>query len=223
MTDKIKYDGTCYICGKIMTKTPMKNHLLKDHNIGDEDCFLIKAESPWNKNYWIFFDVPQGRTMLAIDKFLREIWLECCGHLSEFDNVGKSVKLEDLPIGFSCGHEYDFGTTTETKVTIVQKIKRPKQTKARLLARNLPLDLRCGVCGEPATITCAECGWDGGNDLFCEDCYENHEHEDMDLAVVNSPRMGACGYSGELDEYTDSEKWIMKNQALLAKYIKQNA
>jgi len=53
MSEKIKSDGTCHICGKIAEKTVMKNHLLKDHNIGDEDCILIKAECAWNKNYWL--------------------------------------------------------------------------------------------------------------------------------------------------------------------------
>ncbi|MCL2698954.1 MAG: hypothetical protein FWE68_01440 [Defluviitaleaceae bacterium] len=223
MSEKIKSEGTCYVCGKILNKTAMKNHLLKDHSIGDEDCFLIKAECPWDKNYWIYFDVPQNKSMSAIDTFLRNIWLECCGHLSEFDNVGKNQKIAELSKGFFCEHDYDMGSTTTTKVTILDEIKRPKQAKPRLLARNLPPILSCCVCNEPAEIICMECVWDNEDELYCENCYNEHEHDDIAMSVVNSPRMGECGYDGELDKFTDPEEWIEKNQKLLAKYFKVNA
>jgi hypothetical protein len=33
--------------------------------------------------------------------------------------------------------------------------------------------------------------------LLCDDCAADHEHdEEMFLPVVNSPRIGMCGYSG---------------------------
>jgi hypothetical protein len=36
--------GNCFICGKTVGKTAIKNHILKEHNSGDERCILVKAE-----------------------------------------------------------------------------------------------------------------------------------------------------------------------------------
>ena len=33
-------NGNCFICGKTAGKTAIKNHLLKDHNDGEEACLL---------------------------------------------------------------------------------------------------------------------------------------------------------------------------------------
>ena len=104
----------------------------------------------------------------------------------------------------------------------MDKIRRPKQAKPRLLARNLPPAFPCRVCGEPAEIICMECVWDNKDEFYCEKCYEKHGHDDVSMAVVNSPRMGECGYDGELDKYTDPAEWIEKNQKLLAQYFKDN-
>jgi len=32
--------------------------------------------------FWIDVDVNERSTLRQFDRFLREIWLECCGHLS---------------------------------------------------------------------------------------------------------------------------------------------
>jgi hypothetical protein len=42
---------------------------------------------------------------------------------------------------------------------------------------------------------------DTDNPFFCDSCAEKHEHEEMLLPVVNSPRMGVCAYDGELDVF----------------------
>jgi hypothetical protein len=33
--------------------------------------------------------VPVGATLAKLDAFLRETWLECCGHLSSFEIAGE--------------------------------------------------------------------------------------------------------------------------------------
>lgn len=38
-------------------------------------------------------DVPADKALNTLDRFLRKIWLECCGHLSEFLGAGKSSKV----------------------------------------------------------------------------------------------------------------------------------
>ena len=55
----------------------------------------------------------------------------------------------------------------------------------------------CGVCGKPATQVCTECMWENTGWL-CDECASKHDtDEEMFLPVVNSPRVGMCGYTGE--------------------------
>jgi hypothetical protein len=204
--------GNCYICGVELGKTAMKNHILKSHgNDADGDeCCLIQIEGAYNKDYWLIIDVPMGKSLSTVDKFLRKIWLECCGHLSafrtpnrsEYREIAASSKLYNFSKGDKIIHEYDFGTTTESLITIIGSTNRkPQKRSVRLLARNVPLELECAKCGASAQYFCTECVYDYHNPLYCGKCIKKHEHDDMLLPVTNSPRMGECGYEGELDVF----------------------
>ena len=65
----------------------------------------------------------------------------------------------------------------------------------RLLARNDPPALSCAECTSAAILVCPYCPEDG---LFCDTHAAAHGHaaEEAYLPVVNSPRMGICGYTG---------------------------
>ena len=98
--------GNCYICGAGLGKTAMKNHLIKAHDEkdGGEECYLLKIEGAYDKDYWLFVDIPTEKTLSDLDGFLRRIWLECCGHLSAFSGPGHreismSRKLKAFSIG----------------------------------------------------------------------------------------------------------------------------
>jgi hypothetical protein len=98
-------------------------------------------------------------------------------------------------------HEYDFGSTTylEGQVLAVREGYLGKN-KIRILARNNPYVFECDHCGKTATNTCLEC-----EEFVCDRCLESHEcGEEMMLDVVNSPRMGVCGYGGPdtFDDWT---------------------
>lgn len=196
--------GNCYICGAELGKTAMKNHILKDHNgpSNGQECCLLKIEGAYEKGYWLYVDIPIDRSLSVLDTFLRKIWLECCGHMSGFRGAGKSTKLSSLEPGYQFIHEYDYGDTTETLITVIGRIKRPAQKGiVRLLARNIPPVFQCAECGATAEFICTECQYDSDNPFFCAKCVGEHEHEDLLLPVVNSPRMGVCGYCGELDTF----------------------
>lgn len=195
--------GNCYLCGAELGKTAMKNHLLKDHG-GEtgQECRLFKIEGAYDKNYWLYVDIPVDKTLNALDKFLRKIWLECCGHMSEFQGAGKSTKVGNLREGSQFLHLYDFGSTTETLITVMGTTWRPPQREAvRLLARNMPPQFPCGKCGAPAGYLDTERLWGDEDPFLCEKCARKHADEDMLLPVTNSPRMGVCGYTGELDTF----------------------
>lgn len=195
--------GNCYLCGAELGKTAMKNHILKDHG-GEtgQECRLLKIEGACDKDYWLYVDIPVDKTLNALDKFLRRIWLECCGHMSEFRGAGKSTKAGKLRAGDQFLHLYDFGSTTETLITVIGTTWRPPQKEAvRLLSRNVPPQFSCGKCGAPAGYVDTEHLWDNKNPFFCEKCAGKYADEEMLLPVTNSPRMGVCGYTGELDTF----------------------
>ena len=84
--------GNCYLCGAELGKTAMKNHILKCHGgEAGQECRLLKIEGAYDKGYWLYVDIPVDKTLNALDKFLRKIWLECRGHMSEFQGAGKAL------------------------------------------------------------------------------------------------------------------------------------
>ncbi len=110
------------------------------------------------------------------------------------------VKLYDLlGKGSSFEHVYDFGSSTDLKLRVTDERQgRIGDEPPRLLSRNEAPAWTCEVCGAPATSICASCIDDVDNPFYCEAHAENHKCGDwaMLLPVVNSPRMGVCGYTG---------------------------
>jgi hypothetical protein len=203
--------GNCYLCGATLGKAAMKNHLFKLHgeDKGGQECYLLKIEGSYPKGYWLYIDVPKEKTLSAVDGFLRKIWLECCGHMSAFlypgyTEIGMSRKLGSFAVGDNFLHHYDFGTTTETVITIMgNSIRKPQKGIVRLLARNAPPVFQCNDCGKPAEYIGTMLEDTSENLYYCADCCEKYD-EDEEIAllpVTNSPRMGQCGYDGEYDSF----------------------
>ena len=199
-------EGNCYLCGKTFKKSSMTTHLKKEvFPEGNEQlCNLLKVEDQVDKRYWLYLDIPTTSSLSSLDRFLRNIWLECCGHMSQFyipgyDVIGKTQKLGEMPKGAKLCYDYDFGSTTSLVITCMGQITRPAQRSAvRLLARNVPLTFPCCVCGKDADVVNAAVY---PHTFYCEACGEKHEEDAYFLPVTNSPRMGECGYCGELDKY----------------------
>lgn len=206
---KTTQKGYCYLCGAEMTAAGMRTHLVKTHGMeaGGQLCRLLKVEGRYNKNYWLYLDMPVDSTLKPLDDFLRKIWLECCGHMSAFsvgvydyEEIGKSRKISAFDDGFKLKYEYDFGSTTDLRITFLGEIRRPAQrSRVRLLARNKPFEYTCCKCGQPATYIDSEAVYSSDNPFYCEDCAEEIE---FTLPVTNSPRMGVCCYEGDSDIFT---------------------
>ncbi len=110
-------------------------------------------------------------------------------------------KVEDILMpGVELNYQYDFGSTTELTIRAVDNYHGATNVnkKIQLITRNAQPIIPCDECGlKPATQICCECLWDEGGWL-CEACSQTHECDDeMFLPVVNSPRTGVCGYTGE--------------------------
>jgi hypothetical protein len=174
--------------------------------------FHLQVEGLYSPRYWTHIEIAANATLQDLDSFLRAFWLECCGHLSSFEIAGESFISEKIEAGdrsmnialskvmapgMKFEYIYDFGTSTELSIKAISARKGLAQGKeVRIMARNDPPDIRCDVCGKPATGICCVCS-DGDTGRVCEECGKSHEcGEDMLLPVVNSPRVGMCDYTG---------------------------
>jgi hypothetical protein len=147
---------------------------------------------------WCFFDA---------DELLE------AGKIKEYEKLMEETSGE-IPMGRKASkvfvpnqkleYEYDFGSTTKLIVTTMAEYPFKADGPIILLSRNEPLEILCESCGkEPATQMCTIHGWDEES-IFCPKCSKKHakiceDFEDYAAApVVNSPRMGVCGYTGGL-------------------------
>ncbi len=211
---RIVSKGTCALCNSTVGKSGMTKHLQSCLGKTQSDGELMNGSSPSPKffhlfveghdlpEYWMHLKVSSHASFEDLDNFLRDIWLECCGHMSAFrigrEEVKKGKKLEYvLRPGMQLIHEYDFGTTTELTLKVVSEFESTIKTgEVEILARNDPPQIKCSHCDNLATAICTECIYEEAGWL-CNDCAEDHEcGEDMLLPVVNSPRTGVCGYTG---------------------------
>jgi len=202
--------GNCYLCGASLSKIAMRNHLFKLHgeDKGGQECSLVKIEGSGQKNYWLYIDILKNETLEELDYFLRQIWLECCGHMSAFfqtryNEIDMNRKLGSFATGDKFFHHYDFGTTTETVITIMgTTIRKKQEDSVRLMARNVPPVFQCKDCGKKADFIDVE-NWE--MPFYCAKCGKKHD-EEMLNPISNSPRMGSCAYSGENDIFTFDPK-----------------
>ena len=220
-------NGKCNLCGGTFRKAAMTKHLKSYKQRKDtaeasspsrsprkSKTLHLVAEGRYSPNYWMHLEVPAAAKLAELDDFLRQIWLECCGHMSaftvegrtysvapmaEFNDESMDVKLgEILNPGMKFYHEYDFGTTTHLALKVVSEQESEIKGKPiKVLARNEPPPITCMSCGKMATQVCTECAW-SGQGWLCDECAAEHEcGEEMLLPVVNSPRVGMCGYTGD--------------------------
>lgn len=208
--------GKCNLCHQVFGKRAMTRHVsnhLKEQS-GDFPYFHLLVQDKYTPLYWLHLQVPTNFTLQKLDEYLRDIWLECCGHLSMFrigdgdyssypdpeygDRNMEAALSKVLEAGKSFGYEYDFGTTSELVLkTVSAATGKNKSESIKLLARNEPPIMTCGNCGNKATRICSECGWDEKNELLCQTHAKRHRHDrEMLLPIVNSPRVGMCGYTG---------------------------
>lgn len=208
MKEKISSEGQCLFCKGRFSQSAIHLHVQK--HLAEKqgkagNSFLLKVEvnPDWGKTPFFLSLWADGETrMKDIDGFLRSIWLECCGHMSEF-TVPMSKKLKDvLHKGMSIGYQYDFGSTTELQIEVVDEYPVMADEKIALLSRNEPLNIPCCMCKmAAATVVCI--AHDPEEDAeFCKACAKKHakncdDFEDYaSMPLVNSPRMGVCGYTG---------------------------
>lgn len=226
--------GRCELCGQTLTRASAQKHFAvctpahDTPNGANQRLLQVRAVAPGLPAYWLDLEVKADAKLEALDRFLRQLWLECCGHVSVFRigavnyfssgydmgftrafgalggqpaersmgaRTGDALPLSGEPVEY----EYDFGSTTLLQLRVMtERIGRIGRPSVRPLARNTPPVWPCGICGQPATWVCTYCLQEDGDAFACATHQVQHacgEQEGL-LPVVNSPRMGVCGYTG---------------------------
>ena len=211
MAARRQFRGVCQLCGETFTKSGMSNHLRSCQErpsagaSGDSRTATrllhLAIQDRYNRAYWLHLELPEFATLGMLDHYLRDIWLECCGHLSEFmihDQPYVSFD-EDAELGYDFGppaksmfettlssvlgdgatfrHSYDFGSTTELEGRVVDEREGwlTADAPVRLLARNLTAGhppATSAVSGLPGFARTAS-GRARGS--ICQACAEDHD------------------------------------------------
>ncbi|MGC1376915.1 MAG: hypothetical protein WA821_11850, partial [Anaerolineales bacterium] len=123
--------GNCAYCGETITKRSVPKHLagcskrqaslqaVESAKTPAETLWHLRIQDAYDKNFWFDLEMRGSSTLTQLDSYLRAIWLECCGHLSEYTiggwsgtKVGKARKADGVfQPGLVLRHYYDFGTT----------------------------------------------------------------------------------------------------------------
>lgn len=216
--------GKCYYCDGYYSKRSISKHInscRQNHKINSikgeqkeqkSKFFHFIVEGRYSPQYWMHIEANLNAKLKDLDNFLRDVWLDCCGHLSAFRINGINYYSElyqredndmDLVLGdiFSPGlkfsYEYDFGSTTELSLKVLSVFKSHNgKPMIKIITRNDPPIMYCDYCENIAKHVCTICLCEGMGRL-CKECAKIHKcGDEMFLPVVNSPRVGVCGYCG---------------------------
>ena len=226
MPRKPQSRGKCQYCGEETTKSGMSRHLEKcDRRLqviqaagaskhSEENLWHLRVQDFYDKDFWLDLEMRGSAKLEKLDSYLRAIWLECCGHLSKFTvggwqgyDVGKARTADEVfGVETELIHLYDFGTTSETMIKVVglREGKPTTRHPIALMARNNMPEMLCKECDKIATYLCIECLYEAdepGTWFLCDEHVRGHPHDEYGepILLVNSPRLGMCGYEGPAD------------------------
>jgi hypothetical protein len=216
--------GVCTYCGEEKRVGQMTEHLSScpkrqvaiakaEHRKADrEKLYYLRVQDAWGGGYWLDLEMRGTAKLKSLDQFLRAIWLECCGHLSRFslggwegEEIAKARTAEEVfNSGVTLTHIYDFGTSSMTLIQFVESREGKPTTRhpLGLMARNVQPAAKCIECKQPAAWLCIECVIEDRNSGYlCQEHVESHPHDEYGepFRIVNSPRLGMCGYQGPAD------------------------
>jgi len=245
--------GKCYFCGKEVTSGGGANHIKnckKRLEVIEEnkkidgkhvDKFILLLKDKYKKDFWMYISVEKSAKLKDLDNFIRDVWVECCGHLSCFniknkvygegktnDDIWNSYdgnmnkKLKDLvQIKSVFEYEYDFGSTTYITIKVIDEFVDIKTKNIiEILARNNEPIVQCDECGKKAKYD-FEDAYEGVTKYLCDECIKNYDEDDEnyieELEYVNSPRFGVCDYDCEKED----EKPYLPLMEIRSKNIKR--
>ncbi len=223
MARRKQIKGECAFCGREMTKGGLTRHLpacperkedidnaTQKQEEPEQDLYHLQVYTARMDDFWLHLEMKGSAQLHDLDAYLRSIWLECCGHLSQFSQGGgryieisKSKRADQVfEPGVELTHIYDFGTSSETHIKVydVREGYALSPHPIFLMARNNPPESECMECNESASWLCLECMYQtDAPGTLCEehaDAHLSHDAYGRLMPLVNSPRAGMCGYDG---------------------------
>ena len=102
-----------------------------------------------------------------------------------------------LTEGMTFSYEYDFGSTTELMITVVNyRIGISRKEKIVILSRNNQIEFLCDECGKkPAVYICTECIYEGAGWL-CSELQTGKSISSPHLCVLAQSSYKRCGVNG---------------------------
>jgi hypothetical protein len=182
-----------------------------NQNGRSQTLYHLQIKNAWASDFWLHLEMNSTATLADLDRYLRAIWLECCGHLSQFisgrerwgTEISMSRKIEQiLEPDMELTHINDFGSSTETliKAVDVREGKPLSKHPIYLMARNATPEIACEECDKPARWLREDYENDFGEWLTAlfDDHLGKYAGEDFSepFEMVNSPRLGVCRYMG---------------------------
>jgi hypothetical protein len=152
--------GTCSFCKSEIAKNTVTQHLkhckartaaiaAETESVTKDEqgkLFHIVVEGEYNPQYWMHLEVSASAMLADLDAFLRDIWLECCGHLSAF-NIGTteySSEPEEFP--FFADSQAENNSDTESKEEKdVNEVEEVIDSLLSALLERLPPDMLAGM------------------------------------------------------------------------------
>ena len=184
-----------------------------------DERWIIRITYPEDPAFWLHAAVKKDASLRHLDQFIRNEWVECCGHSSLFriggadytNNTrilpGKSMnaKLADVMTqGVPIDYEYDIGTPTELQAEIVGEIKLvARREKVLYMAQNYMPKYKCVRCGRRAELVSRPGMEPIAKSVICARCSREEEEIGRYLPLLNSPRTGVCGYGMWFDDEDD--------------------
>ena len=225
---QITFSGKCELCGKTYRKSGMTRHLRSclakiglpgEPGQDQANSIHLAVEDTYRLEYWLHLAVPATTELAELDQYLRDIWLECCGHLSSFfigraeykwqifemDELFADFRERELntmevglglvaPPGTEFSYWYDYGTTSQLRLRSLDNVAGDRSGRISLLARNDAPAIGCSMCGAPATwVGPSDDDWIAMTAGLCDNCVPATEYR---LPIANSPRSGVCAYDG---------------------------
>jgi hypothetical protein len=144
--------GKCAYCGAEIAKNGVSKHRLacserqaiiqqaERRKVASETLYHLRVQDATaGADFWLDLEMRGSKSLKELDSYLRGIWLECCGHLSQFSVGG--WQGEEISMSRKAGEVW--GT-------------------------------------------------------LCDEHARNHPHDNYGepTPLVNSPRVGLCGYDG---------------------------
>ncbi|MCB2340468.1 SEC-C metal-binding domain-containing protein [Clostridium estertheticum] len=234
--------GKCYYCNEKLSERTVKKHVkgckVRKEKIGKSIASSKKTKGQYilsilpqygSKEYSLYIAIDIDLTLKNLDSFLRDIWLECCGHLSSFiiDDINYDSSIEDefelfpqtetmdfklrqvISVGDKFKYDYDFGSTTALKLEVIDEyVVGENYSQIEILSRNDEIQNFCANCNQKAKYFDYE-----EEKYYCGDCIDEDGDMVDEFEYTNSPRDGVCGYVGDRDtekQYLPGNKFKIK-------------